>query len=182
MFTCFTKQVISSVVSTEYPHYTAAGCIFVDGGTVLSGVQKQRLVVQGRALPVLSGFGGSREPTDFDWIHTAIRETVEELFEVKVVPIGLVQQLRLALPFKHVTETGGYVMIQYTFDDLATLLRLCGSLRSPLYKAQPKTFLDLITKRDWVKVDCEIGALSLLPLVDGITIDRLFEEDFARIR
>ena len=182
MFNCFTKQAVHSVVSTEYPSYTAAGCIFVDGGTVLAGVQKQRLVVQGRALPVLSGFGGTRESSDFDWIHTAIRETVEELFEVKVVPLALVQQLRLALPFKHVTETNGYVMIQYTFDDLITLLRLCGSLRSPLYKSQPKTLLDLITKRDWLKVDCEIGALSLLPLVDGLTIDRLFEEDFGRIQ
>ena len=182
MFNCFTKQVISSVVSTEYPSYTAAGCVFVDGGTVLAGVQKQRLVVQGRAEPVLSGFGGTRESTDFDWIHTAIRETVEELFEVKVVPIALVQHLRLALPFKHVTETNGYVMIQYTFDDLTALMRLCGSLRSPLYKVQPKTLLDLITKRDWRTIDCEIGALALQPLVDGLTIDRLFEEDFGRIQ
>ena len=175
MFACFSKPVVASPISPLYPEYTAAGCLFVAGSVALAGVQKQFLVIDGKRKPVLSGLGGRREPNDIDWIHTAFRETVEELFDVKDVPVTLLNRLRLLLPIRHVAENQGYVLLQYSFDDLVQLLALCKSLVSPLYKAQPRTVQDLIVKR--CITSSEIGSLALLPRIAGVTIDPLFEAD-----
>ena len=177
MFACFSKPVVASPISPLYPEYTAAGCLFVEGSVALAGVQKQFLVASGKRKPVLSGLGGRREPNDIDWIHTALRETVEELFDVKDVPVILLNQLRLLLPIRHVVENNGYIMIQYSFDDLVVLLKGCASLLSPLYKVQPRSVLDLIVKR--CIGSSEIGSLALVPRLSGVTIDPHFEEDLA---
>jgi hypothetical protein len=75
-------------------------------------------------------------------------------------------------------ETGGYIMIQYSFDDLVVLLTCCTSLVSPLYKVQPRTVQDLIIKR--CVGSGEIGSLALVPRLQGITIDPHFEEDLVK--
>ena len=180
MFACFFKPSVSppSPISQQYPEYTAAGCLFAEGSVALAGVQKQFLVGIGKRLPVLSGFGGRRESSDIDWVHTALRETVEELFDVKDVPVTLLNRLRLLLPIRSVVETGGYIMIQYSFDDLVVLLTCCTSLVSPLYKVQPRTVQDLIVKR--CVGSGEIGSLALVPRLQGITIDPHFEEDLVK--
>jgi hypothetical protein len=176
MFACFFKSpVITSQISPLYPGYTAAGCLFVEGPVALAGVQKQFLVSSGKRAPVLSGLGGRREQGDIDWIHTALRETVEELFDVKDVPVALLNRLRLHLPIRHAVEADGYVLAQYSFDDLSVLLRLCVALQSPLYKVQPRTVHDLITKR--CVGTSEIGSLALVPRLQGVTVDTHFEAD-----
>jgi len=176
MFACFFKSpVITSQISPLYPGYTAAGCLFVEGPVALAGVQKQFLVSSGRRAPVLSGLGGRREDSDLDWIHTALRETVEELFDVKNVPVALLNRLRLHLPIRHAVENSGYVLAQYSFDDLSVLLGVCASLQSPLYKVQPRTVHDLITKR--CVGSGEIGSLALVPRLQGVTVDTHFEAD-----
>jgi hypothetical protein len=176
MFACFFKSpVTTSQISPLYPGYTAAGCLFVEGPVALAGVQKQFLVSSGKRAPVLSGLGGRREDGDLDWIHTALRETVEELFDVKDVPVALLNRLRLHLPIRHAVEVDGYVLAQYSFDDLSVLLRLCTSLQSPLYKVQPRTVHDLITKR--CVGTSEIGSLALVPRLQGVTVDAHFEGD-----
>lgn len=177
MFACFFKPSVSiaSPISQQYPGYVAAGCLFVEGSVALAGVQKQFLVVTGKRPPVLSGLGGHREDSDIDWIHTALRETVEELFDIKDVPLSLVNRLRHSLPVRHVVETNGYVLVQYSFEDLAILLTCCASLVSPLYKVQPRSVQDLIIKR--CICASEIGSLALVPRLQGITIDSHFEAD-----
>jgi len=177
MFCCYTKPSVASPISPLHPNYTGAGCLFAEGSVALAGVQKQFLVASGKRKPVLSGLGGRRESNDIDWVHTALRETVEELFDLKEVPIALINQLRLLLPIRHVIENSGYVIIQYTFDDLAVLLKRCSSLVSPLYKVQPHTLHDLIVKR--CVGASEIGSLALVPRLQGVTIDQHFEEDLA---
>jgi len=175
MFSCCTKPPVVSPISQLFAEYKGAGCLFVEGSVALAGVQKQFLVLDGKRAPVLSGLGGRREPSDIDWTHTAFRETVEELFDSKDVPVTLINRLRLALPIRHVIENNGYVLLQYTFDDLVILLKACASLVSPLYKVQPRTVQDLIVKR--YIGSSEIGSLALVPRLAGVTIDPLFEAD-----
>lgn len=180
MFACFFKPSINppSPILQKYPEYTAAGCLFVAGSVALAGVQKQFLVGVGKRNPVLSGLGGRREPNDIDWLHTALRETVEELFNVKDISVTLLNRLRHALPVRSAVETGGYVMIQYSFEDLVILLTCCASLVSPLYKVQPRTVQDLIVKR--CVGSGEIGSLALVPRLTGVTLDPHFEEDLVK--
>ena len=179
MFCCYTKPSVGSPISPLYPAYTGAGCLFVGGSVALAGVQKQFLVASGKRKPVLSGLGGNREPNDIDWIHTALRETVEELFDLKEVPITLVNRLRIALPLRPAIENGGYVLMQCSFHDLVVLLQGCASLISPLYKVQPRTLHDLIVNR--CVGTSEIGSLALVPRLQGVTIDQHFEDDLLAV-
>jgi hypothetical protein len=179
MFSCCTKPSVVSPISHLYPEYKASGCLFAEGSVVLAGVQKQFLVANNQRKPVLSGLGGRREDGDVDWIHTAFRETVEELFHLKDVSVALINRLRIALPLRHSVENNGYVLLQYSFDDLTVLLTLCKSLSSPLYAVQPRTVQDLLVKRRIMS--CEIGSLALVPRLQGVTLDPHFDEDLARI-
>jgi hypothetical protein len=178
MFCCTAKP---PVLIDSYPSYTGAGVLFVDGLVALAGIQKHFKLSKPDAVARLSGFGGRRDPTDIDWCYTAWREVVEELFDVKPVPIALVQVLRIQIPRRVVSEVNGYVQIRCTFADLTQVLKLCRSLQSALYPSMPKTLDDLILKRS-PTASCEIGSLALLPITHDLMVDPDFTSDLAAVR
>ena len=178
MFCCVAKP---PVLIDSYPSYTGAGVLFVDGLVALAGIQKHFKLSKPDAVARLSGFGGRRDPTDIDWCSTAWREVVEELFDVKPVPIALVQTLRTQIPRRVVTEANGYVQIRCTFADLTQVLRLCRRLESTLYPSMPKTLDDLLLKRSPIP-SCEIGTLALLPITHDLMVDPDFTSDLAAVR
>jgi hypothetical protein len=47
----------------------------------------------------VSGLGGKREEGEEFWT-TALRETVEELFELSTVPPGWIEQIQCSVPYK----------------------------------------------------------------------------------
>ena len=131
----------------------------------LAGVQKYWKVCTKGSEATLSGFGGRKEPTDRDWVDTAWREVVEELFHVKTVPLPLLEELRTTIQVGSVGVTGGYVMLRYSFRELATALELMRRhLRtSVLYKVFPVSLSELVTGRE-LCAEAEIGSLALIPM------------------
>jgi len=180
MFTCFSKKSIPVIV---YPPvsttaYKAAGVLFLEGPVALAGVQKHRLVAEGKHPAKLSGFGGRKEENDIDWVHTAYRETIEELFDVEEVPVRLINELRANIPYREHIQSGSYFNLRLTFDDLKTLLLITVKhiTISPLYKKMPLSLDDLLLRRS-PQASSEIGALALVPVYQMAEVDSDFAQD-----
>jgi hypothetical protein len=153
--------------------FKAAGCIFTDGNYVLAGYQQ-------KADYNISGFGGKRLSTE-NYMQTALRETLEELFE-KPPPAYLLRELEQKLAPLSVHINNSYILIRYSFKDLEIMLRefkkTCGS--SPIYPEFPESLASLILDRIY-KENSEIKQLCLLPLKADIVIHNGFKMDIALI-
>jgi hypothetical protein len=180
MFACFTKVApLIPYPSVSAEPYQGAGILFLEGPVALAGIQKHRQVLKGSVEPRLSGFGGRKEAQDIDWVHTAFRETIEELFGIENVSVSLVQLLRSKVPYRASFKTGEYWVLQSSFEDLKTLLALTAKhVQSPLYSKMPLTLEELITRRSPQSIS-EIGALALVP-ISSPYVDVNFTEDLKR--
>jgi hypothetical protein len=167
-----------TILKTTFPSYTGAGILFTEGPVALAGIQKH---YKNQSEPILSGFGGRRELADQDWVHTAFRETVEELYNTTSVPMKLIHALRQQIEsLKPPIYTNGYVIIQLNFKDLIKFLKICRKfLLCEIYKHMPLTLDDLILKR-CPSSSSEIGALALIPVAKSITIDPEFLNDLMK--
>ena len=179
MFCCISKP---AVVFDTFSSYKGAGVLFVEGPVALAGIHKKFKLADPTAICRLSGFGGRSEAGDIDWFYTAWRETVEELFHIQPVPIGLISNLRQQITV-HPSESNGYIQIRCTFADLTQFLKICASfsLVSELYKKMPRTVDELILGRS-PSFTSEIGALALLPITRDLMIDPDFQTDLAALR
>lgn len=168
-FYFFKREAPLRPVRTDF---LAAGCIFTDGNLILAGYQPTK------EAPIISGLGGKREGDEF-LEETAIRETLEELFEIHTLPSGLVQRIERNCVPRKVLQNGAYGAIVYTFKDLHTILRICSSYKlvSPLYTKFPKTLDQLLFKRVSGSLSPEVTHLAILPLVSEQVIDPSFIED-----
>lgn len=138
--------------------FKAAGVAFTNGVHVLAGYQPHK------KHSSISGIGGSRERGE-NYMQTALRECVEELFEPPSIPKSLLPKLASIAPQK-VIQSGFYINAIYTFDDLHRMLLIMkrSGLISPLYKTFPKTLMELIMNRASTPT-AEISHLALLPVV-----------------
>ena len=159
---CFTKPYFTNPYVPQVPKFKAAGCFFTDDRYVLSGYQ------QTKATPKLSGIGGARISGETP-VQTALRETVEELFDVetKEVPRGLLKELEVNVPPRRIVQNNSYQLVCYTFEDLETILGILGSRKftSPLYNTFPRNVYELLFLRK-VRKEAEISHLALLPFVE----------------
>jgi 8-oxo-dGTP pyrophosphatase MutT (NUDIX family) len=149
---------------TQRHRVTAAGMLFANETHVLAGYQARKVP------SFLSGFGGMRKPGE-SMLDCAFRETVEELFEVLVVPENLLQRLKRTLPRHTMIRHRNFMMFVYTFSDLENFLRCVSDfgMESPIYDGGlPHCLMDLMFYRripeDTHNVP-EITQLCLLPLV-----------------
>lgn len=148
--------------SIPVPKFKAAGCFFTDERYVLAGYQ------QTKSTPKLSGIGGAKlqgeTPT-----QTALRETIEELFDIptKRVPRGLIQELEANVPPRRIVQNNSYSLVCYTFEDLEAILVILGSRRltSNLYDTFPRNLYELLFLRK-IRKEAEISHLALLPFVE----------------
>jgi hypothetical protein len=115
---------------------------------VLAGYQRKRGDV------IISGLGGSRRD-DETFIETALRETLEELFDIKEVPPKLLEDLKgkirpASIKGKEVPDWGIYVQLIYTFEDLQVILKYVerAAIKTHLYESFPRTISDLLLKRN----------------------------------
>lgn len=140
-------------------NFTGAGCLFFHDQFLLAGYQprKQR--------PVLSGLGGKREG-DEDFFTTALRESLEELFEI-TVPVAWIHQIQTTVPNKGVLKNGDYYLVLYSFEDLQTILQILNTngCESPLYQDFPTNLLSLVFNRKQLEHPPEVSHLTFLPLV-----------------
>jgi hypothetical protein len=118
--------------------YQSAGCIFTDGKQVLGGYQKKGSYI--------SGLGGRRKNGE-DYHQTAIRETIEELFEIEPSDTHIEELQKIKYSKKILNEF--YVALVYDFNDLITFMQISKKyvVRSPLYVNFPETIVDLLLQR-----------------------------------
>lgn len=166
-------------ILNEYPEYDGAGIAFTDNKMILAGYQQKE------EKSFISGIGGKKEDGE-SYLDTAVRETIEELFEFDAIPQKLLAKIR-AMPPQRVIRNGTYIVVVYNFTDLECMLRIIKkySLKSKLYDKFPTTLMNLVLNR---KLDCalnpEISHLALLPLVDhkeGSFVDKYFLRDMTML-
>lgn len=146
--------------------YTAAGSVFTDGRLILAGYQPLK------RSPTISGIGGKKEEGEA-YIETAIRETIEELFEVSDIPKSLIADIKTVTP-QRIIQNGKYIMIVYNFADLEEILKIVKKhkISSPIYDKMPVNLMDLLFNRKLIYSNPdpfwkpEISHLSLLPVVN----------------
>ena len=133
-----------------------AGIVFKTETHVLMGYQPDKAMI--------SGIGG--KPFELEpLIHTAFRETIEELFGVKPT-YWLITSLAEIFKSAGSVQNGGYTMFVLSFDDL---LRFMGYVQasvqtSPYYAQFPQSIHDLLLCRR-APTDAEVTHLALIPLV-----------------
>jgi hypothetical protein len=165
------KHLISTSIMDTSIQYTTAGSFFTDGNLVLCGYQRDK------SINNISGFGGKKELMDKTYIETAIRETLEELFNINPDK-ELITIINLNIIHKKLLVIDNYYILTYTFEDLELILQLLNkkNITSNLYDIFPLTISELIFKR---KLDStnEISQLCLLPLKENVVINNDFIKD-----
>jgi len=156
-FYCFNKKKTPTVEPSL--KYSCAGAIFTNGTHILAGYQPNK------KRPFISGIGGRIEKAE-TFIETAIRETIEEILDVKVVPPKLIYDVINGVKWKKSIENDNYAILIYTFEDLFDILKICVAhiKNSPIYKKIPTNLEELLFKRIPLKKS-EISQLCLLPIV-----------------
>ena len=141
-----------------------AGVVFKSDTHVLMGYQPHKAMI--------SGIGG--KPNDFEPIlHTAFRETIEELFGVTPTYWLIISMAEMFKNAKTVPN-GGYTMFVLSFDDLIKFMFYVEASvqTSPYYSQFPQTLDDLLLRRR-APSDAEVTHLALIPLVpDPFHVDQ----------
>lgn len=157
-------------------NFTSAGCIFYNEQFILAGYQPRK------QKPIVSGLGGKREGEE-DASTTALRETLEELFELQTVPLVWIQEIQATIPFHSTLQNGEYSTFLYSFDDLQKILVYLSSKGcvSELYEEFPTNVLSLLFNRKQLAYPAEVSHLLFFPLVnhpkDSPFVDRHFLSD-----
>jgi len=165
----FIKQAFTTKITT-LEDFDSAGCIFTNNRHVLGGYQAFK------RQAFISGIGGRREK-DESYIHTALRELIEELFEIDAED-KIIQLLSERIKPKSIHFQGRYILLEYTFDDLNSILIYLHEhsySNRALYTTFPISISELIFNRK--SYNGEIKQLVLLPLEKNIEIDPLFISD-----
>jgi 8-oxo-dGTP pyrophosphatase MutT (NUDIX family) len=143
-----------------------AGIIFTDGKLVLAGYNSKHLFI--------SGIGGKIKENETP-IITAVRETVEELFELEEIPGTLFDRLYEKLTFDRLFFKSEYTTFIMTFNDLKSIFKVLGEfdLKSRVYDKIPTSLEELLMTRK----GGELSHILLIPCVDNIVLDKLFIGD-----
>jgi hypothetical protein len=139
-----------------------AGILFTDGNLVLCGYSIHKTQI--------TGIGGKKKENE-ELIETAIRETIEELFELETIPEALTRFLKTRLTFNTIIGVPNYTVFVMTFQDLDIIFETLKmfSVKSNIYSIIPVSITDLLFMRK-VNQKSELSTLCLLPCVNKITI------------
>lgn len=163
-------------------NFKAAGAIFSNNNLVLGGYQYKK------KTRFVSGFGGCIENLEKP-IETAIRETIEEFFELPIkIPSQLILNINKKIkPTRKVQNSKyKYIFYHYSFNKLNTFLSIVKEylkkekIKSPLYEEIPENIDQLIFKRKNYK-KAEIKQICLLPKVKNLFICQEFIDDINKI-
>lgn len=144
--------------------------MFTDGKFVLAGYNPKKFYI--------SGIGGKAEGNETP-IHTAIREVLEELFELETIPEDLKTVLYENLTFDTVFSSNGYTNFIMDFRyDLEVFFEAISKfdVRSRVYSTIPQTLEQLLMTRIVVP-EAELSHLMLIPCVYNIGLDEKFIDD-----
>jgi hypothetical protein len=152
-----------------------AGILFTDNKFVLAGYNPHKLAITGIGGKARAG----ETPT-----QTALRETIEELFELEEIPETLIRLLNVTLVFDNVMVRSGYSIFIMNFNDLDLMistLHMIHNLKSRVYDNLPVNLNQLIMNR---KVDsrAEFSHILLMPYEENITLARSFVNDIFHLK
>jgi hypothetical protein len=153
--------------------YLSSGMFFTNNKLVLCGYNIK--------YSEISGIGGKKENNE-TFYETAIRETLEELFEINP-NIELIKKIETLIIPKQIIKSFNYVNLVYTFHDLNILLNFLNinQIQSKLYNVFPINISELIFNRK-IELANEISHLCLLPLLSSIKISHDFSLDLQLIQ
>jgi hypothetical protein len=155
--------------------FMGAGCLFGTKTHVLIGVHGRDYNRKGVPVKLLNGLGGRREAEETIQ-ETALRETIEELFGIKdphTLPEWnpILAFFRTLSPQRTIHMTSPhYITLEYTMDDLCSLLQHCSTqLISPYYARFPTSLENLVYTRSAPET-AEVSDLLVWPrrLVDTL--------------
>jgi len=136
-----------------------AGCIFTNYKLILAGYQPYK------KRPIISGIGGSCTNGE-DYVDTAIREMLEEIFGLDGDLTNLLVIIKTKLPLSKQIRNGAYISIVYSFDDLLSIISILNNhfITSKFYDIFPQNIEDVLLKRKLIAGE-EIQQLLLLPIL-----------------
>ena len=187
------KQIGGSYKDSKFSEYKSAGIMFTDGKHLLAGYQKGATPEEGIG-GYFGGIGGYKEKKfdNDDASFTAIREMLEELFDIKMtkknnklnsVIIKLITRINTNIPINNFTYNlnNNYITFFYTFEEMNTILQIISEFFSNTnyYDIIPTNIYELISMRKKIKGG-EVAALSLLPLQTDLTINNNFLIDIQK--
>jgi 8-oxo-dGTP pyrophosphatase MutT (NUDIX family) len=168
-FYTFINNILPSKKEVR-PIKSSAGCFFTDGKLYLAGYQPKK------KNPYITGIGGHVEVGENEF-EAALRELIEELFEIHPVPKDLLKELLAKYVPQRRVCNNSYTIFEFTFNDLESILKDLEShkIQSPLYNTFPTTISELLFQR-LIKNDInpEITHLVILPFVDHPLEKELF--------
>ncbi len=148
----------------------AAGLFFSDDRHVLAAYQKKN------GHLIVSGLGGKQEPQDTTLYYTAIRETLEELYDIRP-PDGLINRVIHAVHPTVSVQVEGYTSFYMSFNQLVQIMQIVAEeTQSPIYRQMPHTINDLISNRRPLP-SSEVSALALQPMESTAVQDKEFMHD-----
>lgn len=158
-------------------HAHAAGILFTNGTHVLAAHQRKN----GREI--ISGLGGKMEAADLTPYYAAVRETLEELFDIEP-STHLISRICSDVQPIHTEATAGYTNHQLSFDDLEQILLIVSrsDAISPIYPGGAVPTIDELLLRRKPKKNSEVRALSIMAVSGAWNVDADFATDLASIK
>jgi hypothetical protein len=151
-----------------------AGILFADERFVLAGYNPFKLAI--------TGIGGKKQGDELP-TQTAVRETLEELFELETIPESLFQIIWSNLVFDTIVSTGGYNVFHMSFRDLNYIMKTLQffNVKSRVYDILPTTLSELILNRKYYR-DAELSHILLLPREEIFQLDRSLMKDISHLK
>jgi len=148
-----------------------AGIFFTDGNMFLCGYSQYKHKI--------TGIGGKQQNNELPY-ETALRETIEELFEFNTITMELIVELNKKLRFDNIIAYKSYRTFIMSFDDLQIILDVVSkfNLESKVYKTLPTNFNDLIYQREFVN-NTELSKLYFFDLKENPTFDSSLNLDIS---
>ena len=141
-----------------------AGILFTDGTMCLAGYNQHRFCI--------SGIGGKAKDGELVY-QTAVRETLEELFELEEIPDACMSIICSSLKFNTVMSVPNYSTFIMSFNDLDKILLFVRmfQVKSRVYSEIPGTITELLLNRK-THENAEFSHLALLPCTYNLALDR----------
>lgn len=133
-------------------NYASAGCLFHDKISFLAGFQRKQ--------QRWTSFGGKKYPHEKAF-ETAMRETIEELFEIRITQQTLAK-LICRIPLSLPTQDGTYIYYKYNYKVIFEIIDVLkeDNYSSSLYESWPRTLIELIQTRKFCEA-CELQKIQL---------------------
>jgi hypothetical protein len=144
-----------------------AGILFTDQRMVLAG---------SRSNGVITGIGGKKKGDETPY-KTAIREMLEEIFELEEMPETLMTEVFERI-IAYDVISGAYTIFMCSFDDLKEIIDIVRNhrVKSVVYDELPRNIEELIFNRFHCEKS-EFTHLVLLPYVPSMRIENYFLKD-----